>query len=364
MNFFKGELYRCDGAVFKANIAVNAGAMQLLRYPQPWSSLTVEQKNMYFSANSSVVNFTALYPGFHSTNSTCSASSLVENTTQLPCCPQLQTLSVDASPTSRMYCECWGADWVPSSNQNFNNVPQGLLGLYQISTTEGWVDLMYSLVDSNGVDMHPIYNANQIRIYFFILYMIVSNFFAINLFVGVVINNFHRVKMKNDGDISFLTPEQQQWVKTKQITSMLKPVRTFRRPQRSFFRKLCYDVVMYPYGVRTDVPSRRSSTSSIAPIRSTLMSSKPFAETNMKHQAISTSAASAGLLGLPLPLPSTDDAAKRNVEIRSDGRQEKPKNAPSDGASYFELSVFTAIVLNSFVLAIQVSSTGYTGEQY
>lgn len=87
-----------------------------------------------------------------------------------------------------------------------------MLGLFQISTTEGWVDLMYAAVDSAGIDMQPRRGNRPIFIYFFVLFIIAGNFFALNLFVGVLLENFHRLKNEHDG-FSLMTPEQQDWVK-------------------------------------------------------------------------------------------------------------------------------------------------------
>ena len=59
-------------------------------------------------------------------------------------------------PTSKQICDCvdpsaWGAV-LPRS---FDNVGTALFLLYELSSTEGWVDYMYATVDSEGVDMHP-----------------------------------------------------------------------------------------------------------------------------------------------------------------------------------------------------------------
>lgn len=74
-----------------------------------------------------------------------------------------------------------------------------------MTTTEGWVNVMFSGVDSVGPDMQPQQNANIYTIIFFIAFMIVGSQFMINLFVGVVIDNFNMIKEKEELDNTFVT---------------------------------------------------------------------------------------------------------------------------------------------------------------
>ena len=57
-------------------------------------------------------------------------------------------------------------------------------------TTEGWLEVMEAGIDSQGVDLQPKYNSNLFMLSFFIIFMIIGSQFIINLFVGVVIDNF------------------------------------------------------------------------------------------------------------------------------------------------------------------------------
>ena len=53
------------------------------------------------------------------------------------------------------------------------------------------MDLMRA-VDARGVGMQPEANYNYGYIYFFVLFILVGSFFALNLFVGVMMDNFGR----------------------------------------------------------------------------------------------------------------------------------------------------------------------------
>ena len=117
-----------------------------------------------------------------------------------------------------------------------------MISFFEMSTTEGWVDIMYAAVDSTGIDMQPIRDYSPGWIYFFIFYTVTSNFLAVNLFVGVVIDNFNSMKKQvEDGSLMFLTPEQREWLKTQEMTRHLKPKRVIVRPNDPFLA-ICYDI--------------------------------------------------------------------------------------------------------------------------
>ena len=66
-----------------------------------------------------------------------------------------------------------------------------MMTLFQMMTTEGWLDVFHAGLDSRGVDQEPKMNSNMlVSIGFFITFMIIGSQFIINLFVGVVIDNF------------------------------------------------------------------------------------------------------------------------------------------------------------------------------
>uniref|UniRef100_A0A8C1UJF0 Voltage-dependent L-type calcium channel subunit alpha n=1 Tax=Cyprinus carpio TaxID=7962 RepID=A0A8C1UJF0_CYPCA len=81
--------------------------------------------------------------------------------------------------------------WV-NSDFNFDNVLNGMLALFTISTFEGWPEILYKAIDSNAVDTGPLYN-NRVGIsIFFIIYIIIIAFFMMNIFVGFVIVTFQK----------------------------------------------------------------------------------------------------------------------------------------------------------------------------
>uniref|UniRef100_G3PEK3 Voltage-dependent L-type calcium channel subunit alpha n=1 Tax=Gasterosteus aculeatus aculeatus TaxID=481459 RepID=G3PEK3_GASAC len=77
-----------------------------------------------------------------------------------------------------------------NSDFNFDNVLQGMLALFTVSTFEGWPQLLYRSVDANAINRGPIYNYRVEISIFFIIYIIIIAFFMMNIFVGFVIITF------------------------------------------------------------------------------------------------------------------------------------------------------------------------------
>ncbi|XP_035136357.3 voltage-dependent L-type calcium channel subunit alpha-1S isoform X2 [Callithrix jacchus] len=80
-------------------------------------------------------------------------------------------------------------EWV-HSDFHFDNVLSAMMSLFTVSTFEGWPQLLYKAIDSNGEDVGPIYNNRVEMAIFFIIYIILIAFFMMNIFVGFVIVTF------------------------------------------------------------------------------------------------------------------------------------------------------------------------------
>ena len=95
---------------------------------------------------------------------------------------------------------------------NFDNTINAMTTLFQMTTTEGWVDVMNNGIDSVDINMQPIQNNQQWLVVYFIAFMIVGSQFIINLFVGVVIDNFNNIKEKEELGNMFVTEHQRSWI--------------------------------------------------------------------------------------------------------------------------------------------------------
>uniref|UniRef100_A0A8C1TX27 Sodium channel protein n=1 Tax=Cyprinus carpio TaxID=7962 RepID=A0A8C1TX27_CYPCA len=89
---------------------------------------------------------------------------------------------------------------------NFDNVGAGYLALLQVATFKGWMDIMYAAVDSRKVEDQPKYEDNIYMYIYFVIFIIFGSFFTLNLFIGVIIDNFNQQKKKiNFNQILFMT---------------------------------------------------------------------------------------------------------------------------------------------------------------
>jgi len=86
-----------------------------------------------------------------------------------------------------------------------------------MTTTEGWVDVMYSGIDARGPGFQPKKNTNIYIILYFIAFMIIGSQFIINLFVGVVIDNFNTIKEREELGNMFVTESQKSWIEIQKI---------------------------------------------------------------------------------------------------------------------------------------------------
>eukprot|EP00418_Pyrodinium_bahamense_P099289 CAMPEP_0179027558 /NCGR_PEP_ID=MMETSP0796-20121207/9098_1 /TAXON_ID=73915 /ORGANISM="Pyrodinium bahamense, Strain pbaha01" /LENGTH=1012 /DNA_ID=CAMNT_0020723685 /DNA_START=8 /DNA_END=3046 /DNA_ORIENTATION=+ len=111
-------------------------------------------------------------------------------------------------------CVEQGGSWMPALPQNFNNVWTSLLTLFEISSTEGWVDVMYQACDARDPYQEP--RRDHLDWFFapvFVFYMAMSFMFLLNLSVGVIVDNF--MDLKQTGTEVMLTPAQQRWLNSQ-----------------------------------------------------------------------------------------------------------------------------------------------------
>lgn len=72
--------------------------------------------------------------------------------------------------------------------------------MFAMTTTVGWQQLMYKGIAITEIDYESIKNYSLIKGLFYVFFIIVGNFFILNLFVGVVISNFNREKERIGND--------------------------------------------------------------------------------------------------------------------------------------------------------------------
>ena len=91
------------------------------------------------------------------------------------------------------------APWLNPAFGSFDSFGSAMLLLYIMSTGDGWEDVMYQGMDAVGPGIAPVRNDFSPSALFFIAWMFFGAFFALNLFVGTICDNFSRIKAESDG---------------------------------------------------------------------------------------------------------------------------------------------------------------------
>ena len=96
---------------------------------------------------------------------------------------------------------------------NYDNLAEALITLFEIATLEGWPTIMFQSLDVTGEEgRHPEVNSSKAFALFYILFVTFGSFFAINIFVGVVVHKFQVAKDNADGKSLFLSENQRDYV--------------------------------------------------------------------------------------------------------------------------------------------------------
>uniref|UniRef100_A0A4W6BT44 Sodium channel protein n=1 Tax=Lates calcarifer TaxID=8187 RepID=A0A4W6BT44_LATCA len=134
---------------------------------------------------------------------------------------------------------------------NFDNVGAGYLALLQVATFKGWMDIMYAAVDSRDVSLYPKYEVNLYMYLYFVIFIIFGSFFTLNLFIGVIIDNFNQQKKKISCQDIFMTEEQKKYYNAMKKLGSKKPQKPIPRPTNAFqgcvfdcITKQAFDIVI------------------------------------------------------------------------------------------------------------------------
>ncbi|XP_016051656.1 PREDICTED: sodium channel protein type 5 subunit alpha isoform X3 [Miniopterus natalensis] len=125
---------------------------------------------------------------------------------------------------------------------NFDNVGAGYLALLQVATFKGWMDIMYAAVDSRGYEEQPQWEYSLYMYIYFVVFIIFGSFFTLNLFIGVIIDNFNQQKKKLGGQDIFMTEEQKKYYNAMKKLGSKKPQKPIPRPLNKY-QGFIFDIV-------------------------------------------------------------------------------------------------------------------------
>uniref|UniRef100_H2ZFQ5 Sodium channel protein n=1 Tax=Ciona savignyi TaxID=51511 RepID=H2ZFQ5_CIOSA len=127
---------------------------------------------------------------------------------------------------------------------NFDNALAGYLALLQVATFKGWTVIMYDAVDITDDDKQPIFE-NSVWFYlYFVGFIVFGSFFTLNLFIGVIIDNFNQQKKKLGGQDIFMTEEQRKYYNAMKKLGSKKPQKPVPRPKNKL-QAWVFDIVTH-----------------------------------------------------------------------------------------------------------------------
>ncbi|XP_065166604.1 sodium channel protein 60E isoform X3 [Atheta coriaria] len=132
--------------------------------------------------------------------------------------------------------------WI-NSKISFDHVGIAYLALFQVATFEGWMEVMADAVDARGVNLQPQREANLYAYIYFVIFIVCGSFFTLNLFIGVIIDNFNMLKKKYEGGVleMFLTESQKHYYTAMKKLGRKKPQKVIKRPLNPFLA-MFYDL--------------------------------------------------------------------------------------------------------------------------
>ncbi|XP_034184264.1 sodium voltage-gated channel paralytic isoform X2 [Osmia lignaria lignaria] len=140
------------------------------------------------------------------------------------------TLSYEIIP-DRNACVAENYTW-ENSPMNFDHVGKAYLCLFQVATFKGWIQIMNDAIDSRELNKQPIRETNIYMYFYFVFFIIFGSFFTLNLFIGVIIDNFNEQKKKAGGSLEmFMTEDQKKYYNAMKKMGSKKPLKAIPRPR-------------------------------------------------------------------------------------------------------------------------------------
>jgi len=142
-------------------------------------------------------------------------------------------------------CEANNGEW-KTYDLNFDNVINGLLYLFTLTTQENWPISIYQAIDSTDIEKGPIKNNAWYYAYFFVIFIFVGSMFMLNLFVGVMSYNFTKVQKQEVGSFGGALADEQQlnWIEVQKMIIKAEPNYNIRTaPEKDSWRRFAHSIV-------------------------------------------------------------------------------------------------------------------------
>jgi hypothetical protein len=82
---------------------------------------------------------------------------------------------------------------------NYDDVMKSMVTFFEISTLEMWPDIMFHAIDSRGHGQGPKKNSRVYMAAIFVIFIFITTFFVMNLFISVIVDRFNEEIRKKEG---------------------------------------------------------------------------------------------------------------------------------------------------------------------
>lgn len=117
----------------------------------------------------------------------------------------------------------YGGTW-ETHPANFDDIGQGMVTMYVLSTLEGWPGILGSALDANSSEQGPIFNNSLTNGFFLVFFILLGSLFLMNMVVGVIFVQFSEEQRKEKyARYSMLNDDQIRWIMIQDMLERAKP---------------------------------------------------------------------------------------------------------------------------------------------
>ena len=116
---------------------------------------------------------------------------------------------------------------------------------HQISTLDGWANILYLTGDYIAVETQPAREASTfIPALYFILFIVFGVWLSVSVFTAIIISELENIKRIYDGS-AMLTNDQMTWLKTQRLILRLQPEKrsVLEPPPTAPYRRVCFRLI-------------------------------------------------------------------------------------------------------------------------
>ena len=124
---------------------------------------------------------------------------------------------------------------------HFDDTITSMYALYEISSQNDWIVKAHYAMDATEIGRMPVRDSNSLWGYFFIVFVVINNFFLLNLFVGVIYEKYLAIRMAG---MEKLTKDQTQWLSIMRHLQHVRPAK--KRVPTNAERESAFKIAINP----------------------------------------------------------------------------------------------------------------------